>query len=237
MKKIYVCAVLALFTACDTESQGSTEIQPNPKPRLSKSIGYPANPNNSYDLAGRLFYDTTESYYLHNAVFPEVAAIIGGIELAASADADFVAVKPVDYLAPTANDVTYLLDLAPGSQDLFLNQCGLSATAKAKLSSFITDVLAYRAQHQSYGDIYNYILAFEAQITASASLTEFDKKTILITSATARYATYFASKYKRRPDRDWEISWGNIAAATEGSGEGLAKAVTLSAATAIAANR
>jgi hypothetical protein len=237
MKIFYLCAMLAFFTACDSENpEGNGSPQANKKKKYTR-IGYPANPNNAYDAAGRLFYDIAETYYLQNLAFPDVTAIIGGIELVAAANPDFVAVKPAGYIAPTADAVNHLLALKAIDHEPFMSECGLGAAAKASLSGFIANVIDYREQQQGYAAIYNYIVGYEALSAADAGFSEYDKKIVLTTASSARYACYFASKYKRRPDRDWEISWGNIAAATEGAGESTAKAATLAAATAIAANR
>jgi hypothetical protein len=97
------------------------------------------------------------------------------------------------------------------------------------LNEFLETAMHYREQQQEFDSIYQFIIAYEADIIKSGDFDLHDKQVILTTTSITRYALYFAKKHRRRPrDRDWDISWGNIVGGTEGSSENTAKAIIMS---------
>lgn len=240
----FICLASSVpLTSCsaDTNSEGnfieSSTNQSNVS--LQRVTGlYPENPANSYDAAGQLYYDISESFYSLMPVTFSTTETIQQVEAIANANFEFQSLKPSSYTSPTAARLDYILNNPQLSKNEILQNSGMSAIAKESLGGFLDPVMLYHVQHFEYDSIYHFITDYEMGIIGNNTYSAQDKKIILTTTSIARYALYFAKKHRRKPrDRDWDISWGNIVAGTEGSSESTAKAIIMSAVIGLITNK
>ena len=234
--------ILVLFTSCSTESEpASLSESPNKvaDTYLQRITGlYPENIANAYDSAGQLYYDVSESYLTQGNISVTTATTISQVEAIANSSEEFQALRPATYTSPTASRIDYILNDQQVTALNIISNSSLSEKAKISLRGFLTSLMTYRDLQVEYDVIYDFVIDYETAILADSDFTANDQKVILATASISRYGFYFAEKRKRKPrDRDWEISWGHIVAAIDGSEESTAKAIVMSAVCGIISNK
>jgi len=198
---------------------------------------YPENSKNIYDAAGQLHNDILEAYLSQQKVSTTTAGTISQVEDIANVNAEFLLLKPSTYASPSVLRIDNILNNVVTPADVIANS-SMSMGAKTSLTTFLNSLMAYRDQQKDYDFIYQFIIDYEMAIIDNASLSSNDKRVILITTSISRYGFDFAKRHRRKPrDRDWEISWGNIVAGTDGAGTSDAKAIVMSAVCGIISNK
>jgi len=236
--------ILFLFTACsiDSEKETSKSIYTQDEPVYKtesngKTDANPANISNSYDYAGKIHNDISESYLSAENSTTSTAATIAKVEELANANLDYVQILPSTYVSPTVLTVDSILTNFQGNALTVISNSALSLSAKLSLNAFLNSLMSLRDQQKGYEEIYSFIVNYETTVNADNWFTTADKKIILTTASISRYAFYFATKHRRKPrDRDWEISWGNIVAGIKGAEESIAKAIVMAAVCGIESN-
>jgi len=224
--------ILILFTSCSTESEtaDTSENQSNLEDEVAlyRADINPANSSNTYDAAGQLYYDISDSYHAQGKTSVTTSGTIEQVETIANLNEEFQTLRPATYLSPTVARIDYILSNQQATALGIISNSSLSTKAKLSLTEFITNLMVYRNQQADYEVIYPFIIAYETATIADNGYTANDKKIILTTSSIARYEFYFAKKHRRKPrDRDWEISWGHIIAGTDGSEHSTANAIVM----------
>ena len=224
--------ILILFTACSGDNETSilncSKDKAASNLMLRKTGLYPENAENTFDAAGQLQNDIIEIYLAQGNPPGTTATAISNVESIANANAEFQALRPDNYTSPLASRIDYIMNKQAEGLSIIDNS-SMSLNAKLSLTGFISTVMSYRDLQKEYDFIYKFIIDYETGIVADNALTSNDKKIILTTTSITRYGFYFASKHRRKPrDRDWDISWGHIIAATDGSEESTASAIVKS---------
>ncbi|RZJ33119.1 MAG: hypothetical protein EOO51_14900 [Flavobacterium sp.] len=236
MKKIYLMLLLTTIVSCSDDT--NTPDIPLTASTLRRTGAYPENADNPYDDAGITLNDITDSYLTNVNNATTTSGKISEIEGIAFSNADFLALNTKTYTSPDASRVDTIANGGINAAHQIISNAPLSIRGALSLSSFVDSLFDMKARESSYDDMYAYIMDYEAGVIAEPGYTAVDKKIILTTSSVARHGFYYASKKKKRPrDRDWDISWGNIVAGTEGSEESTAKGIVMAAATGAVINR
>ena len=196
---------------------------------LKNSEIYPGNICNEYDQIGQIHNEITEEFLDFGENKGNTDLIITETESLANLNSNFLKIKAPSYESPVATRIDYILDNPQQSTSEIISTSSLSLQSQLALTEFLTKVMNYKAQKVPYEIIYHYIIQFEGNVNL-ASYNLNDRRIILSTTSITRHAFYFAAKKKKkRPrDRDWDISWGNITAGTEGSEEDFSKAIIMS---------
>jgi len=205
--------------------------------QFKKLDAYPDNKDNAYDASGKLHNEICEAYLMADYTTDSLAEIIAKVELVSARNSNFISMKPIAYQPPTANQISLILNSADPKATAIIANSEMSTKAKLRLETFMNSPSILAGQYADYEVLYQFIIDYEDTIITDSLLTVTDKRLILTTTSIARHAYYFASKKKKRPrDRDWDINWTGIIAGTEGAGESMAKAITMSVVTAINQN-
>jgi len=88
------------------------------------------------------------------------------------------------------------------------------------LSGFITSL--FLLVEEEYEDIHDFVVSYELSVINNSEFNDEDKRIILTTSSLSRYSFYYE---KKRKDKDWETSVGNIMAGLSGALENSLTAV------------
>jgi hypothetical protein len=198
---------------------------------------YPENSKNIYDAAGQLHNDISEAYLSQQKISTTTAGTITQVEDIANVNAEFLLLKPSTYISPSTLRIDNIINNVVTPSQIIANS-SMTAGAKASLTLFLNTLMEYRDQQKDYDFIYQFIIDYEMGIIDNATLSSNDKRVILITTSISRYGFDFARRHRRKPrDRDWEISWGNIVAGTDGADTSDAKAIVMSAVCGIISNK
>ena len=235
---IIITTYAILFTSCTLDSDANRPLVPDePSQRITGL--YPENASNIYDSAGQLHNEIAEAYLAGGFNPTTTAGTISQIEVLATTNSEFQLLVPSNYVSPTAMEIESILSATKGDCLDIIANSAMTTNSKLSLLTFLDTLMVYRDQQVDYDTIHQYVIDYEMSIINDKSLPATDSKVILTTTSIARYAFYFARKHKKkRPkDRDWEISWGNITAGTQGSDESLAKAIVMSTVCGIISNK
>lgn len=241
MKNLYLwIAIITILSSCSPDDKAE-QVQKNLSVQsnlaMRKTGLYPENMANEFDSSGQLHNEISEAYLAGNTSETTTAAILGRIETIANANSDFNALK-TGYYSPSTSRLDYIFSNQYSCYLDIISNSSMSLKGKLSLSEFLASVMLQRDQGQPYEMIYEFIISYESSILADPLLTGSDRRIILTTASITRYSFYFAQKHKKKPrDRDWDISWGNIVAGTEGDESSMAKAIIMSATLGIMSNK
>jgi hypothetical protein len=170
-----------------------------------------ANPANTYDRAGRIHDEILEALQDYDFKGHSVAGIAHIVD-------STVAMHPEIGPAPSPFSVSErvheITALANGSTSLGDVVGASTLRAEAKVSIL---ELAHSLQllgDDSYEDIREAIMSYEAGVLASSAFDIREKETMLTATSVVRYSV----RRKKRKDKDWETSV-SIAAAVSGEQE------------------
>lgn len=233
---IFLSAVFCTITSCSHEELLEEEIPITSV--SSREIQLPYNSANAYDSIGQLHNELSEAFIEAGDTASSTFNIIATAEAIGTQNARFNRIKPLDYTTPQVEEIEKLLS----HNTTFLSvvdSTSLSYDAKISLSGFVDQLMLYNVANADYETvIFPYIIGYESDIISSLSHTPTDMKIILTTTSIARHALYLRKKIKKkRIDRDWYISIGNIAAGTQGSIESGAKAAMMATVAGISFNQ
>lgn len=230
---IFTISIQILLTACsinESTEKYDADLFEDEYYVLKTNMLNPENGENHYDAIGKMQGDILEVYFdgSHNhetieEIYDEINRLIydfGSIEL------NGPELKP-DLL----ERITAISDAPEASLDKIISDSHLSEGAKTSLSNFIASLLLL--QDEDYTEIYYFIVLYEASVIDSVQFNSEDKRVILTTSALVRHS---ASYKKRRKDKDWETSVGNIAVTVEGALNGSLMAVHMALVAGISTN-
>lgn len=243
---LFICCASSLtLVSCSTENESANSKEGTigqsslPSTVVQRKTGlYPENAANDYDAAGQLHNDISESYLANGLVPTTTAAAIQQVQAIANSNIEYQSLVPSNYVSPTATRIDYIMNNQQSSTLDIIANSGMSLRAKLSLTTFLNTVMEYKSQGKDIDYLYPFIIDYETNTISDPALTAMDRKVILTTTSITRYGFYFAQKHRRKPrDRDWDISWGNIVAGTEGSSESSAKAIMMATVAGILSNK
>jgi len=213
--KVWLVFLPLLTIACTDDS--STEITETAQEfkGVKKKVGIsPRNTANPYDLAGSAhndILDIIDDTSINSYSIEDIAAVIDSI----SALNPDLALFPNDTtVSSKLSEITWIVNDNDAITEV-LTTSTLGNSAKSSLTSFVNSLLL--ATDDPYEDIYAMIVGYETNVINSTGFTSEEKQILLTTTSVVRYSVY----RKKREDKDWDTSVGNIAATVSGAEEGL----------------
>lgn len=182
---------------------------------------------NPYDELGKAHNRILDAYWATHPNHNTIEEVYEAVQNLMNADmAEGTATEPEPSFI---NSITDIINDPENSLNTIISNSHLTNPAKTSLHGFIGSLVLI--QDDSYEDIEQLIVSYEAFIMANSPLlNNEDKRIILITTAIARYSFYYS---KRRKDKDWETSVGNIAAMTSGALDNSSAAIEMALVTGI----
>lgn len=238
---IIVSSALLFLISCSTDelSRESNALKEPNEPIENRLSGFsPLNESNTknakqsvnpYDELGKMHNRILDAYWAanpnpnHNTI-EEVYEAVRNLMNVDTAEGTATEPEP-----SFINSITDIINDPENSLNTIISNSHLTNPAKTSLHGFIGSLVLI--QDDSYEDIEQLIVSYEAFIMANSPLlNNEDKRVILITTAIARYSFYYS---KRRKDKDWETSVGNIAAMTSGALDSSSAAIEMALVTEI----
>jgi len=169
------------------------------------------NSDNPFDTIGVIHNELFEVYVTSNNsnnTLQEIAIEI--IELIN----DNSALEKTSILINSAftNQVQQILNYPENNLDTIILESGLSVASETRLNNLIA--LVSESTTIDYSETCADIISYEKEIIANVSLTPQEKEIILLVSAIVKYSLYDNGD---RPDKDWDISVGNIVSIVYGA--------------------
>lgn len=214
MKKTSLMLALlpGIIFSCTTENindEDKTDISDQTTSKIASTL--PDNPANPYDDTGRTHNDILDIYHLGMQNDSTVAQVRERIIL----------IKGDIY--PCLIDdaqIRHILSDPYQAFELVVQKSSLSGIAKMSLSNFITSFTLL--EDSSYENIYQFIILYEANVSANTQFSNIDKRIILRSTSILRFSLYYE---KKRKDKDWDSSVGNFVGGVSGSVENSVSAV------------
>ena len=179
----------------------------------------PENTSNAYDVYGKAHSDILDIYENDHYNYPTIGQISGQVEVIVGTGTFFPGLGLNDGVAVTSASISQLVNSPAARAKAVIENSNMAAAAKISFEGFVDYLILHDAD--DYEKNHSYIIQYEAVVSGSAFNTG-DKKAILIASSISRYSLF---RSKRRKDKDWETSVGNIVGGVEGSLENEASAV------------
>jgi hypothetical protein len=221
MKNISLGLVILplLIVSCTTDSIENTDSIDN-KVIDKKSEKYarlvqiltPENPENVYDLAGKLHNDILDIYLAGNYQHNAIVEISQEVEAIAAVNNDLMLLNLETNLPIDLNEIQEIINNPQAQLDEAIANSSMTDKAKGSLSNFMTSLLSW--ENDEYAEIHQSIILYESSVMTNPQFSSEDKRIILTTSSIARYSLYYA---RERTDKDWEASVGNRAGAFSGA--------------------
>lgn len=195
-----------------------------------KGLLTPRNCINPYDTIGKIQNMVLDIYLSANHNHGTIEEINEEIK---SITNNFSNIS-LESISSTYSPIGLISDIvnSPGnSLNTIITNSHLTNHAKLSLTGFIDSLLFLQAEE--YEDIHELIITYESFVIENMTLNNEDKRVILTTSSIARYSFYYE---KKRKDKDWETSVGNIAASVSGALENSLTAVSMALVTGLSQN-
>lgn len=197
----------------------------------------PANPANPYDHVGRLHNELSEAYMEMHPSGASTTFLIGNWNTFASVHPEFSRLRPA-YVLPGAARVDYFRDNPMSSLTAAIAGSPLSAASKASFTTFLLHYFYLVGEDVPYATLHDFVVAYERDVSDDPAVTAPERHLIWSVTSIVRHTYHMRKKKLRtRPrDRDWDISWGNIAAPIQEMENGEASAIAMASLTGLAAN-
>lgn len=222
MKPFYLC-ILSLFflNSCD-ESIDLESKSPTPSNLIltqrtgeAMSSDLPINQANPYDYVGQLHYELYQAYYATQAdSLSSFEEVLYDVEVLANKNSNFASIAGINYSFSNVIALDQLLSCKTLCLDTVLVPSSLSAFAQDKAKDFLENFNELFEKHFDSAPVLDYIIQFENEIIASATLSVSDKTLILSATSIARYSTY---ESKRRPKRNSDPDWDSLITSLHGA--------------------
>ncbi|KGO85891.1 hypothetical protein Q765_13745 [Flavobacterium rivuli WB 3.3-2 = DSM 21788] len=221
--------------SCTTEAiqSGATEQTLNANQAFVSRQGLgdatPANTQNPYDFAGAAQNELLDLYLDGNYSYSSIEEVSEKVALLA---VQHYALDGQD-TPPTISQeqIAAILTNPSGALGAIGTSPTLSAPAATGFSEFMVTLDA--AQDATFEELYSLIIAYETTVINNPDYSSADKEVILTSTSIARYTIYYR---KKRKDRDWDTSVGNIVAGASGAEENTISAVSMAVVTGISIN-
>lgn len=240
MKKICSCLmILPFFISCDNDEKSVVNNDVKNASVLANRPGgiTPGNADNIYDFSGELYNELVDSYGPRSSWPSTLTGTISHVETLANANTGIAVLKTADYAPITTVRAQYLLTNGTTCLDEVITASGLASRPAKDFKAFINLLLPLCSGEANYLSIYDFITEYESEIIDDGSITEHDRKLILVTTSIVRYSAFYRRKPKKNTDIDWEFMVTHIIATIEGASDGSAEAITTSVSVSIAENQ
>lgn len=210
---ILILSTPFLFIACSIDP--STEVSEltsfENEHTLGSNLFSIENQENEFDVIGKVQNSIFENYFSESRNYSSIEEIYNAVHqhLNNSAHTELNSTLPIPNLIAK---VAAIRDEPELSLNTIIAGSHLSTVAKQSLSHFIGSLLLL--QEGDYTKAYNFMVSYETSVIESTLFNNEDKRVILTTTALIRYSSI---EKKRRKDKDWETSVGNIAITVEGA--------------------
>ncbi len=242
MKKLQLWSIILIVSLVSSCTHDNSEIgvqhaiDASAKYSNKGSNYVPENSANEFDIAGVLYCEVTQAFIELDTLPGDVSGTIPDVEQLAQKNLKFFAILPLDYCSPFEHQISFAVGNQQNTMVDIIEKINISRKAKTSLQDFIETVMLFREDEVEYEVMYDYIIDFETDVVQDLDYSFVDRKVILTTTSIARHGLHFRKKKKKPRDRDWEISWGSIAAGSQGSAESTSKAVIMSVVTGVHLN-
>jgi hypothetical protein len=207
---LYMFSLLAI-TACSNEDMADSAPSSPKTLKSTITVDEGANPANPFDATGRNYLALHDAYEaLPQKPLGNEAIILSFENIALSLGVSGEVYDPV-----VSQAISAVKNQATTNLNASISNLSISSSAKNHLISILNLLESLKQNDEGYDAVYSDLVEFEGTILSSA-LTVKDKQVLLTTLAITRYAIYNTSRKKRR-DRDWELSVGNIMATAYGA--------------------
>jgi len=220
MKRIIYAAVLFGLIACSTDNENYFDKRDSIVLKTNTaSADEAANPENPYDAAGSNYLLLLDAYNaLANKPVTD-SAILDSLEILA----DNLTILSNDYENISVEQIVAIKQLANSNMTQALNTLSLSQDGQQYISALVAALTEQKTADADFGLLNAEMQLMEKEVLNSG-LSTAEKQVVLVTFAIVRYEAYDKSRRKRR-DRDWELSVGNIIATAHGATESVPNAI------------
>lgn len=170
----------------------------------------PSNSLNPYDSVGILHNDILDIYLSANHTHTSVEDIDDEIQSLILAST--VVPDSSSLILPGTEVIADILNSPDTSLTNIIDSSAMTSYSKIQFEDFIDSLMMMN--EEEFEDIYDFITLYESSVLINISLNSNDKRIILTVASLARHSFYYS---KKRKDKDWETSVGNIAAGTGGA--------------------
>lgn len=239
MKFYYLCLFfLPFFISCSNSTDTANK---NSFHRFAETtVDMTAvNNGNPYDIAGQLHNQLLLSYCYGENIPMTLTGVINVTTSLANEMPTFMNLtqgKTYSFLA--SERVAYIVSHIDSCPPEIINASLATDSAKIGFRDFISTLLSLCAKEDDYAIIYKYVRGYEDSVLNDKTLTEQDRRIILITTSIARHSAYTRKKKpKQNKDPEWLLMVGNIMAATEGATVSTEEAIMRGLITGIVENK
>ena len=197
--------VILIMISCSSEEYGMTIVDSNgisAQASTVKQFG-PANDANPYDEVGKRYGKWLTDHYQTYGKSKTIQDLTAQVNYV-GANLKVHDVFGKSNILVTQDSITVSVSNPENTVTSTLATSTLSETAKSSLVSFFVSLI--QNKEAEYSLLYDFIVAYEADILDSTNLTVQELETILGITSVTRYALDAEGGHK---DRDWEISVGN----------------------------
>ena len=206
MKNLFLgLFVILVMISCSSEEYGMTAVESNgisAQASRVKQLG-PANDANPYDEVGKRYGKWLADYHQIHGNSKTIQDLTAQVNYV-GAKLKVHDVFGKSNILVSEDGITVSVSNPENTVTSTLATSTLSETAKSSLVSFFVSLI--QNKEAEYSLLYDFIVAYEADILDSTNLTVQELETILGITSVTRYALDAEGGHK---DRDWEISVGN----------------------------
>ncbi|ALM47425.1 hypothetical protein AMR72_00050 [Flavobacterium psychrophilum] len=212
MKKVICMLFLVGSVACSTEDSPEDARSGNAALKSTASDdSEAANLANPFDDRGVAYLQLADYYEALDTKPSGNTAIIDALEAIAVS----LNISSQEYDPEVSQGIHEIKQLSASQPQTVLEGLNISSEGRGHLRAVLNELKALKDQEAGYDAVYNALVNREQSILES-SLVLKDKETLLSTLSILRYSVYSKSRRKRK-DRDWELSVGNVMATSYGA--------------------
>lgn len=235
MKKFSLWIIALIFPFLLISCTDELVIEPETRVLSNEAIHrsdllVPQNNTNPYDTIGRIQNMVLDIYLSADHNHSTIEEINEEIEFITNTFSN-TSIGSISSVPSPVGVIINIVNSPENSLNTIIANSYLTNQAKLSLSGFINSLLLL--QDEEYENIHEFIITYESSIIENMALNNEDKRVILTTSSIARHSFYYG---KKRKDKDWETSVGNIAASVSGALENSLTAVSMALVTGISQN-
>lgn len=186
----------------------------------------PSNILNPYDSFGSLHNEILDIYLSGNHNHTSIEDI--NSEIQSLILASTVVLDSSSLILPGTEVIADILNSPDTSLTNIIDSSAMTSYSKIQFEDFIDSLMMMN--EEEFEDIYDFITLYESSVLIDISLNSNDKRIILTVASLARHSFYYS---KKRKDKDWETSVGNIAAGTGGALEDSVAALRMALVTGV----
>lgn len=212
MKKVFYMLFLLAGIACSNDDPAESSNSGNIALKTTiADDSEAANMANPYDDRGKAYLQLLDSYKALQTLPTGDTEIIASIEAIAAS----LGIADSSYDPTISQNIRHVKQLSISNLDSAIAGLNITTSAQAQLYMLLNELTGLKQQDASYDTVYAVLINREQAILQSG-LPSHDTAVLLSTLSIVRHSVYSKSRRKRR-DRDWELSVGNVMAAAYGA--------------------